>query len=677
MIIDDEIRDSQKRKEEYKTADAYLKHLQEKWHPEYTDQQLGEIFAKASPEVHVMSPEDPERAIKSALSAHAREMWMNHLVNKTFFHPADNLGVKSMNRGVNALFRNVHAYDSPKGRAITEQNNEMYRVLSGNDAEAKKAIVIPRLRDMRDTVRRCAFMSDADLVDNFEDIFSATQAIIDLEALKASGEDFVDDEVKSLIDDVRMHDQGTAMKLAAKLKIIANPVYGQVDITSDEFAKLNYGQVQAEGMQMNASFPTTDLYEFAFQCFMVGEALAEEKASSLQGHLAEKQEELKNIRLRTAEGKDNGTGEKIKDKSMIALGDPIVAAFPNGDTTVIFMQEDQNHKTVFSEIKADLFRPEHAQELKALETVLEDVDPLLMKSSSQFKNMKAALKSAGKHYKADGDITNKADRDALREKLTELSNTAFEYIKFKQGSTKQGIEQKRIQAANQVQEYALNMLAKLDLAENALSSKVPAQIETESAAVKQEAPRRRAPKQEMPAADVQYVGKTEVLDRAVGYSGMSFHAGSGTSNLNSEADNLLREAQMGLSQDKINRLYNTKRFDAKEKAAARHQMAAMVAVDLIRRERQANVPGERGSWETVLNEKGRKAFIDSIEKSDFFRERTKEITPQSYARFIAGKKEQDFSKEMLKESLKLHPKEQNKKRTSPAKTAAKNVQKQL
>lgn len=650
---------------QYATEADYRNYLKEAMVSDYTPEELSSVFSPLG--ISLLQPEDPRKAAREEMSQKVRDNLANFMANRVYHTPpVSDADGNRLDREMLTFFYRYYTHGTPDGDVLEGKNDLIGHILLSGTPEQKKQVIMDRLKEARQVLKGSDYLSDQELAERSGELLDAYKIVNELDKLKKQnlGKPFMDAELVGLIDDIRKNDDLEATRTGQRLLTIANPVFPQLDMTTDDCDKVSFGDITA-AKAGDPKYMFSDLYEFGTTSFTVAERNGVALTGKLLPHLLGGDVQADTLRVTTPQGEklitgmtsDTDTGYKLK------LGAPIVVVKPGGDTNIVFMQEDPSHKIVFSDIKADLFRQSHAQELAELEQSLEDVDPMLIRSSDQFKNMKSALKQVKKAYNPSGDITSAADRQQLREQLSQLSDTAFAYLDLKKGSTKQGLEQKRIQAAARLMEYAEKMKAQLSMAENALTGSLPARLDAPAprrqAAPKQAAPRQAAPKQ--PQGEP-YISKNDVLKRAIGYSAMSFPVFG----QKPEAEALLHEAQAGLSQNKINQLYRSDRFTPQQAAEARHQMAAMVAVDLIQRERQGNPPGTLGDYETTLNSVGKQAFVDSIEKSPAFLEQAGTVTPQRYARFITGKQERSFSDHMLAQSRELHHAPENKP-NAPAK----------
>lgn len=357
------------------------------------------------------------------------------------------------------------------------------------------------------------------------------------------------------------------------------------------------------------------------------------------------------------------------------------------------MPEENLHLTRMEPVRVEkLFTRADTEKLKSLQDGLKAADSRFAKSSEEFKRMKDVLAEAKDNFWEDGDTLSVTQRLELEQRMRVLEEASQDYLDYKEENHRgTDYEIKRIEAAKQIHEYARKKLESLkkvndilhryndylevlEPGQKAPEKKAQRQVsgqkktELQPKAPEQQAasdgkknpvqqpvqeakaPEEQAPRKEKEAqADATYTAAMtqRMNERADDYRRLFERMKNG-----SAADTIFRDAGSGLNgrdNQSISQMAGENApFDEKKAAAARTQMATMVAAEILLRERMTTGEKKMGEVEQALNKmKDPRDFVKNIEKNPAFAEATQNLTPKGYCEFVGKRREGDLADRVM------------------------------
>lgn len=312
-------------------------------------------------------------------------------------------------------------------------------------------------------------LSDEQLVQNFHTLQHASLLMLELDSLVKDPSISLTDEQKQQLHTLRKRQPDFANPRECLLNM-ANPYYQYLDL--DDIRLIDASKI-ASDPRMDTYNPhekqeCNNLYNFISDISLFQFARIEAAENELlRFGMSKDQDPIARASFKTREQLNQDDVLEIVEEEPtigeIQCGE--VLAFEQGDKACILYADRARGSTrVISDRPGRLFDQSLAEDISALSTQLEDADPALLISSREFKDMKKALK-AFSQFGALGDHPTPYQREKMEKELKKLQESTEKYLSTKGPTGKNEREQKRMDAANAIKDFAAHKLQHLGLVE--------------------------------------------------------------------------------------------------------------------------------------------------------------------------------------------------------------------
>lgn len=629
MNILNEMNNISARREEYEDSTDYRNDLLKNWTADFDAEAAVTLLRLYTPDLQTVASRETRRE-RRALSERARGKWAKVLGWRIFGREfqEDVFGQEEVNRGILALLNDAIPEDSE-----TNDNAQIVEVIKSHNVKALSQLVRTRISEAAETIKNAEGKNDEQLIDDFVNVRNACRLMWDIRELAAAADGkTLDAEMKATLEEMRDKYEMRSKELMARLMLISNPIYENVDLK--ELQKVDLPKLRLDMMlglipeKLNQSDGA--LTELIGRAGELQSGAQQRKETAIKAYFSDRfsPEELENIQvLDPADGSRIGSGREL-NLGNISLQGAVVAVLPDGEVKAFFPLEDNGKKVSLHEgTETQLFNIDTAERLEGLYSLADSADPwyMMIKGSAEFKHMKEVVERVGEQFQPLGAEPSRAEKDAMNASMTELLAATDTYLGTKDmDNITTPLERSRILAAQQIQRFAREKLAQLELVE-----------------------RRLARQEELASEPYMAEGKLNSAIRAT-MNRQTQVRDEFTSDMNLKTESLWR---LGVSQVGSTRIMKLAAkqgaYTPEEKETVRRYMATMMCQDVILTERRINGGAKTGAMESILNKHGADTFVKVIEQTDIFQRLTRDVTPQRLSDFIANNGEKALAKELL------------------------------
>ena len=356
-----------------------------------------------------------------------------------------------------------------------ERNNIDYEKFRGQPATPEKGqYMFRRFQDLMDRcpaerVREIKNMSDRDLIENAKDIIFANDLAAELNTLVTT--DFKDYGFsESQLRQMREYSQLAGAELSEILFRMENIIHPLAPyIASEKLMKMDDEALS----HASSEITNRPLSEWATKMPMMRYGMLEQRLAELETQLKKEGLDLRAPGVKITDDQNNMATSKsfgkVKDVLFNAMkkGQLIRLDFPGGQSRVLVSDSMEAGYRLKPAMPVNFQLGRNAVVLK---NMVEEADPLLLRSSKEYKNMKQAVMDVQDIAPLKEPLDQK-QIDDMRRKLEALRATSAEYLNLKtkqRGLTGDGKinstrkrEIPRIEAAQGAQLYATVKLKQL------------------------------------------------------------------------------------------------------------------------------------------------------------------------------------------------------------------------
>ena len=685
-----------------------------------SEEDLRNGMSKAFPGANVMVDDPVKRQEREALAQRMRNTMGNYLRNNFHAVQAQQAWLKTLPEPRPQLSRALSddtLLKLPHPEQL-EEYKRRYNILVNGTAKEKRDLLFEALHEAKRgySRERLVSMSGEEIANDFEKLERLQGFTNAARTLSKDSSLELSEEQKQELLDFETEFDGIS-NVFTRAKMISNPCYGMVDMENlpENNVAAEKGQevfeasvknlktdeeieaARKEASRKNDAFTALTAAVDSARMFTVpyleseiarriGTDVPAEKIAWLDGQGRQKKveyavfaeryeppvEDLVNGGTLTAILPD-GTVKSVRTKQLAGGG---LAVYDRPDTLEKYVSA------------ADSLMAAKPQELFS---AMDAADPWYIRSSSEFKEIKAQLEKMQKDNRALGNNPTQYQRDQMMKQLKTLDNLSASYIDSKQGKTSMNDREKaRLAAVQAVSSFAQRQMHLLDKLSVKLENSVNAQEKTAFAqsysTANREANQENLAKQaeeatrfERPHNLTDDVHKTterrnrEYVERFEKAGAYKYISCPPSQECGDALEKLHRELNPSLEHLLTASTHMHTIFTDKEQEVLRQDMARLTVFNLVLTERESGgkFNGHAGPFEKALaadSEKLVKSMADNAE----FKKRVGDITPERISQFLLKDGARLLSKALIEQSRQNQA--QASAPAAPEKSAQKNME---